>query len=267
MILFVFEGQKEEPRVMATIKQLFFYGKEDQVHCSFGCDTYTLFKEVQNYAKNGGEPDVFEIVRERLHTRNDHSLDNFYSYQFDSIYLFFDYDPQNTTISLEILNSAVKQMLETFSDPMGNGLLLVSYPMTEAIYCEDTIPDSNYLCSSVSLDDCCHFKDWCNRYALARKRGCLVCPTDKAGIIREPITDTRRRELLNAWNELILMNVSKANSLCNSSSVIPLDETYIQQSVIFEKQLDLFVNPKKEVAILSAYPLFLFEYFHGNGSI
>ena len=73
--------------------------------------------------------------------------------------------------------------------------------------------------------------------------------------------------MLNAWNELILMNVSKANLLCNSSSVIPLDETYIQQSVIFEKQLDLFVNPKKEVAILSAYPLFLFEYFHGNGSI
>lgn len=266
MILFVFEGQKEEPHVMATIKHLFFSGREKQMFCSFGCDTYALWQEVRKYLTDGGEPDVFEIVRERLHTRDDHSLDGYYSYQFDSVYLFFDYDPQNGTICLGELNSAIEHMIHTFSDPMGNGLLLLSYPMTEALYCENCLPDSDYMNAVVPIADCHDFKTWCQRYDFAKKRYKLTFKTNKAGEISEQVTDIRQNELLASWNELIKLNASKANDLCCSSSGLPLNESDISQNRIFRRQLELFILPAGNVTILSAFPLFLFEYFHGNGS-
>lgn len=250
---------------MATIKHLFFSGREDQVFCSFGCDTYALCKEVRKYLDDGGEPDVFEIVRERLHTREDHSLDGYYSYQFDSVYLFFDYDPQNSAIRLNELNSAIKQMIGTFSDPMGNGLLLVSYPMTEALYCENCLTDSDYMNAVVPIATCHDFKTWCQRYDFAKKRYRLTFKTNKAGDLSEQITDIRRNEVLAFWNELIKSNVSKANYLCCGSNDLPVNESDISQDRIFCRQLELFVIPADMVTILSAFPLFLFEYFHGNG--
>ena len=95
MILFIFEGQVEEPKIMATIKQLFLSEIEEQLLCSFGADTYTLWKDIVEYGRDGYEIDVFNIVKERLRSRGDHSLDNYNSHQIESIYLFFDYDPQN----------------------------------------------------------------------------------------------------------------------------------------------------------------------------
>ena len=77
MILFIFEGQVEEPKIMATIKQLFLSNIEEQLLCSFGSDTYTLWKDIVEYQKNGYEVDVFNIVKERLHSRGDYSLDKY----------------------------------------------------------------------------------------------------------------------------------------------------------------------------------------------
>ena len=120
MILLILEGANTEPPIVATIRLLFFANNPDQLVCSYGTDTYTLWKEIKSYMDDGNEPDVFEIVRERLHRSGDTSLDNYDSYQFDSIYLFFDYDPQNNTVSSETLNASITEMLKLFSDPIGD---------------------------------------------------------------------------------------------------------------------------------------------------
>lgn len=157
-------------------------------------------------------------------------------------------------------------MTETFSDPMENGLMLISYPMTEAVYCEDGLPDSNFINADVSIADCHNFKSWCNCYDCAKKRYMVTFKT-RDGKIIEADTEDRCTALTAAWKELTIMNVSKANFLCHEVHIIPAGMNAVPQKSIFNKELEIFVKPKRKVSIQSAYPLFLFEYFHGNGVI
>jgi hypothetical protein len=56
------------------------------------------------------------------------------------------------------------------------------------------------------------------------------------------------------------MNTSKSNYICNDKNEIP-DEVNGQKE-IFDNQLTKYVNTKDcKVAILSAFPIFLFDYF------
>lgn len=45
MILFVFEGERSEPRLFRTIEQLYFRG-DDVILCSYGNDIYELYREI-----------------------------------------------------------------------------------------------------------------------------------------------------------------------------------------------------------------------------
>lgn len=175
MILLIFEGQKEEPQIMTTIKTLFFGRGKEQLLCSYGTDTYTLWRDIKLYTEDGYDVDVFQIVKERMHSRGDYSLDVYDSYSIDSIYLFFDYDPQNKKLGLQRLNKAVSELIDTFNNPMDNGQLFISYPMAEAVYCEDSIPSDAFMTATVSLNDCHGFKDWIKNYNIAKSKNTIKC--------------------------------------------------------------------------------------------
>ena len=56
------------------------------------------------------------------------------------------------------------------------------------------------------------------------------------------------------------MNVSKANYICNDKNEVP-DESD-SQLVVFTNQLSKYVETEEcKVAILNAFPIFLFDYF------
>ena len=56
------------------------------------------------------------------------------------------------------------------------------------------------------------------------------------------------------------MNTSKANYICNDRNELP-DEVNNQLD-IFNSQLSKYVNTEEcKVAILNAFPIFLFDYF------
>lgn len=265
MILFVFEGRKDEPKIMATLKYLFFRNGPEQVLCSFGTDTYTLWKEVQCHQKDGFEADVFQIVKERLHTRDDNSLDKYKSYQIDSIYLIFDYDPQNKKLGMDKLNSALHSLVRTFNNPMESGQLYISYPMVEALFCEDSFNDDKFVSSKVFLSDCSDFKKWCKKYAVAAKKNSLIFKTNKNHEIADSISDCCEEEVKDRWKKLVVSNVKKANYICNGSDCFSEVVENISQEIIFEKEIALYVSPAQEVAILSSFPFFLCDYFRGKG--
>ena len=50
------------------------------------------------------------------------------SSDFSEIYLFFDYDFQNTNLTLEEMNRRLQEMLEMFDDETDNGKLYINYP-------------------------------------------------------------------------------------------------------------------------------------------
>ena len=56
-------------------------------------------------------------------------------------------------------------------------------------------------------------------------------------------------------------NVAKANYLCSGNLSMPESKEDISQRKIFAAQLQKFILPDDSVSILSAFPLFLFEYF------
>lgn len=265
MILLVFEGQKEEPKIMATIKTLFFPNREDQILCSFGTDTYTLWNDVQKHISNGYEADVFEIVKERMHSRGDNSLDKYDSHNIDSIYLFFDYDPQNSKISPATLNYAISSIISTFDDPMGNGQIFISYPMVEALFCENCSTSPDILYSKVSLADCRGFKSWSMQFSFSCNRLSLRLNVDNNGNLLEEINDNRLKDLKQKWNELIKQYSTKANLICHNNPTLPVDVSLITQNQIFQHELSDYVNKDETVSLLSSFTLFLFEYFHGNG--
>lgn len=264
MILLIFEGAKTEPKVMATLQYLYFSNTAEHVLCSFGTDTLTLCKTVKEHIANGYEADAFTIVRDYLHDKGDYSLDSYKSYQIESIYMFFDYDPQ-TEVAAGVLNNSVLDMIRLFDDAMGNGKIYISYPMMESLFCLESIPDSNYLTSCVSLSDCHHFKGWCNNsFSIARHQSEILFRTDKKHKINEVNPELRRCVLREKWDQLIILNVCKANWICNDDLSFPTRDWDISQETVFQCELSKFIIPKSSVAILNAFAIFLYEFFGKN---
>ena len=56
-------------------------------------------------------------------------------------------------------------------------------------------------------------------------------------------------------------NVKKAYFICSDLYSIPQKKSAISQQDIFDNQLAKYVKQKKEIAVLNAFPLFLYEYY------
>ena len=63
------------------------------------------------------------------------------------------------------------------------------------------------------------------------------------------------------WKLSTFQNVIKANLLCEGEEKIPSSNEVVSQERIFQCQIDDFVIPHNSVSILSAFSMFLFEYF------
>ena len=62
------------------------------------------------------------------------------------------------------------------------------------------------------------------------------------------------------WQELITAHLCKANALVNDAFTMPT--SLISQETIFSKQLEKHICHKcPEVAVLSAFPLYVLDYF------
>ena len=78
---------------------------------------------------------------------------------------------------------------------------------------------------------------------------------------RKPPSDKKVSIVKQNWTLLERQNVVKANMICTGELGIPADKSTISQKKIFEAQVSQLIIPKDEVAILSAFPLFNFNYF------
>ena len=63
------------------------------------------------------------------------------------------------------------------------------------------------------------------------------------------------------WKHLVQQHVFKANYLTKNALSWPLDKDDVEQMSVFDAQLVKHVIPNEEVAILNAFPLFLYYYF------
>lgn len=261
MILFVFEG-KDDKTYFESIKRIFFPQKMDAFICTYNSNIYSLYsklKEHDVFSVDGYSGNTVSVLNQILSEKRDETLKNIREDEVSEIYLFFDYDFQEDSGTLKENNKRVLEMLSYFSDETGVGKLYINYPMLESLRYTKQLPDKNFRLYKVSLKDCKEigFKkmthDFCHygsnlEYIVPILRG-------KDDKVEQKVSIARTN-----WIHLVTMNVSKANYICSGDNEIPneLDP----QLVLFKGQLMRYIETEDCcVSVLSAFPLFLFEYF------
>lgn len=240
MILFIFEGAKYEPPLYEGIKSLFFPRSKDQVLCSFCSSIYTFYKRLKD--DFDGFADVVDVLKlEKEKTDPTNEIFNYKSSDFESIYLFFDHDFYRG--DLETKNTQVHELLEYFNEETENGKLFISYPMIESIQYTKELPDSQFHTYTVSRDE--------SKGEVFKKAAKQFCHYNGYAYLKD----------LTNWEHLIKQNVCKANLLTSDDLSWPEHKDDVEQIPVFEAQVDKYVTVNDEVAILNAFPMFLYYYF------
>lgn len=251
MILFIFEGAEREPRIFKTLERLFF-GKEERLVCSFGNNIYELYRQLRAF---DGEGDIVSILREN----NAQLPSGVKSSDFSEIYLFFDYDFQNTNLNLEEMNERLREMLELFDNETDNGKLYISYPMVESLCYTKQLPDELFAEYAISRSDCMNrpFKDYAREFSFYGSLDFVELPD--SGHRRPGKREVAR--IRQNWIWLVQQHTSKANYMCNGENSMPLNKAIVAQPRIFMAQCENYLSDGERIAVLNGFPLFLFEYF------
>ena len=256
MILFVFEGEYREPELFATIQKMFFPKDNERIAYSFGNNIYELYNELSKLDDAG---DLVSLLQERCSGQADNPFEGLNSSDFSEIYLFFDYDFQNKNLELSEINRQLKEMLSIFNDETEYGKLYINYPMIESIRYTKELPDDKYYEYVVSRAECSSFRRLAADFSAYSSLDFILIDPRKE---LSELSEKKLRSLRDNWENLKVQNVNKANFICHSKNEKPNKKEEVSQMLIFESQLQKHVNKEQsEVAILNAFPLFLYEYF------
>lgn len=228
-ILFIFEGPKTEKSITDNLIK-FFVNENTVITCAYCTTIYKMYSDISadEYL------DTFNLVKDI--EANKDTLKDYKRSDFAQIFMFFDYDGHATNASDKKLND----LLGFFNEETEKGKLYISYPMVEAlkhIESYDTFKDL-----IVSSQDFENYKK----------------------IVSDNCIETLKHFHLydiDAWKTVIKSHLMKMNDIVNDTYQFPI--SVIDQLTIFSKQIEKHINKDKTVAILSAFPIFLHDYY-GN---
>jgi len=261
MILFVFEG-KDDKTYFESIKRLFFPEKSETIVCTYNSNIYSLYTKLMGHDAINElfEVGTVSVFKEILLAKGDETLKDIREDEVSEIYLFFDYDFQEKRHTLTENNHRLSKMLEYFTDETNKGKLYISYPMVESIRYTKELPDKAYWNYVVSRQMCKEksFKQLVHEFSFYGSNEYIVpnIKEKESAFLRQK----KQAKAKQNWKYLVEMNISKANFICKGINKMP--EFADEQKEIFEGQLSKYVNTTRcEVSILSAFPIFLFDYF------
>lgn len=223
-ILFVFEGKKTEPNIHKKLKK-YFFDERTIITCVFGTVIYSIYKDL----KTDGYLDTFSLLKNRIE-----DLKKYKKKDFSEIYLFFDYESHATNYS----SKKLEKLLSVFDNETENGKLYISYPMVEALKHYHSDKNFQQLTAHCSQD----YKREVNQYC------------------EEKYIDFNQYDE-SIWKELIKHHLSKMNYIVADKYSYP-SQIYSQID-IFNKQKEKFIDKDNKVSVLSAFPVFIYDYF-GN---
>ncbi len=228
-ILFIFEGTKTEKSITDNLIK-FFVNENTVVTCAYCTTIYKMYSDISadEYL------DTFNLVKDI--EANKDTLKDYKRSDFAQIFMFFDYDGHATNASDKKLND----LLDFFNEETEKGKLYISYPMVEAlkhIESYDTFRDLK-----VAFKDFEYYKK----------------------IVSDNCIETLKHfQLYNidTWKIVIKTQLMRMNDIVNDTYQLP--NAIIDQLTIFNKQIEKYINKDKTVAVLSAFPVFLHDYY-GN---
>lgn len=226
-ILFVFEGEKTEKQITNNLTR-YFVNENINVQCAFCSDIYQLYDKI--YADD--DLDTFAVLKNR--PQNIATLSSYKRSDFAEIYMFFDYDGHAPNACDEKL----RDLLLFFDEETDTGKLFISYPMVEAIKHLST--DIVFKTLKVKAKENIGYKGKVSN----------ECDIN----IRDLTAITKIQ-----WLEIIAEHLKKMNYIVDNNYSLPT--SYIPQVNIFDKQLEKYINVDSTVAVLSAFPVFIFDYY------
>ncbi len=231
-ILFVFEGANTEKQIADSFLR-YFSRKSIVVQCAYCTTIYNLYNKIIK----DEDLDTFSLLKEIPNNRE--TLAPYIRSDFAEIYLFFDYDGHSSSAS----DDKMKNILDLFNEETEFGKIFINYPMVESL--------KHY---SQSID----FK--------------LLKVPAKKNIKYKNIVSVEGNEeyrhfhlyTQEIWSILIEVHLKKMNYISNGEYVLPSE--YCSQNDIFDNQLEKYINVDTTIAVLSSFPIFLFDYY-GSGKI
>lgn len=223
-ILFIVEGEKEEPRILGRIgHDLLHLMKGDYEVIPFANPIYELYEA---YKK-----EEFVNIVAYLHSEKGLKLepDVLPKEAFSAIYLIFDFDPHYQKYSTE----TIIDILATFDNETENGKIYINYPMVESFYHLISLPDNEYNDRIISLDD---FKG--DKYK--KLVNAVTC------ISKSKITK------LDLYY-IIKQNFDKAQYICNVKS------KYVDYQEILNIQIKK-KNIENKIYVLNTFALMVIDY-------
>ncbi|MHC5353973.1 hypothetical protein ACYSNX_07290 [Myroides sp. LJL115] len=226
-ILFVFEGEKTEDQIVTSFTKHVFRDKS-VITCAYCAEIYQLHKEL----KGDKDLDTFSLLKKI--PQNKEILKGFNRDDFAEIYLFFDYDGHSTLAC----DSALFEMLKIFNEETDLGRLYISYPMVESIkHFSETLDfktlqveaKQNIKYKKIVADQCDSIYQQFSKYTF------------------------------DIWKLLLTSHLNKMNYIITDSYTLP--EKSITQDIIFHHQKVKYIDINSKVSVLSAFPVFMFDYF------
>ena len=229
-ILFVFEGERTERLLLQSFRRHYFLENgRSLIAASYGTAIYSLYNDL----KNDEFLDLVELLRERSDL-NRAALQGIERDDISEIYLFFDHDGHTTNAN----DDKLLNLLNYFDEETEAGKLYISYPMLEAI---------KHIQEDLSFSE-------------------IRAPIADNGCYKKLVSEVCNPELkhLNElekhhWELINHQHFMKAWQLfCDEFS---LPDSLISQMTVFEKQLQKHIETEESVAVLSAFPLLLLDYY------
>ena len=246
--LFIFEGVKTEDKLVEKL-ECNFLGNRHAIKCVFDAEIYQLYRTIKD--ENVFSIDIVSLLKERT-VENAKILKDYNRDSFAYIYLFFDYDAHSTLADDE----KIKVMLSFFNDETSEGMLYISYPMVEAIRHYKDKDCFKSLTVKCKRNNCPYINECLER------EDCLKEPHYKNIVANDskPQLSNVNSFTEQVWQELITAHLCKANYLVNDAFTLP--KSLMTQENIFSKQLEKHICHKcPEVGVLSAFPLYVLDYF------
>ncbi len=226
-ILFVFEGERTEKQITNNLTQ-YFINENAIIQCAYCAEIYQLYRQIST------DKDLDTFILLKTIPQNIQTLSKFNRDDFAEIYMFFDYDGHSSLADDEKL----KEALTFFNEETDFGKLFISYPMVEALK---------------------HYSDSKDFKLLTVKA------KEKIGY-KKLVNEECNNELMHLtaytkdiWIQLIELHLKKMNHIVKEDYSLPTKN--ISQNEIFEKQLEKHINIDFTVAVLSSFPVFLFDYY------
>jgi hypothetical protein len=226
-ILFVFEGEKTEKQITNNLTK-YFLNEDTVIQCSYCTDIYMLHRKISE------DKDLDTFVLLKKIEENEEILSEYNRDDFAEIYMFFDYDGHATLAS----DDKIREILNFFNEETSSGKLFISYPMVEALK---------------HISDPSEFKKL------------KIKAKENIGY-KNVVSEECKKELINltaytkdTWVQLIELHLKKMNHIVTEDYSLPKES--ISQDDIFSNQLNKYINIDATVAVLSSFPVFLFDYY------